>query len=133
MTKRKVLIVDENEDCRRMYMDNFESSGCIVLEAENGEQAIELLSVWEQSPEIDLIIFDIQIPEANEIETVKLMNRQFPKIPIILISEDIGSTLFSPLKNKGNQIAFVSSYGKKMVPVVVNSFIPLIDSGDQQQ
>jgi len=132
MTKRKVLIVNEKEDCRRMYMNNFESSGYIVLEAEDKEQAIEILSVWKESSEIDLIIFDIQIPEANEIETVKLINRQFPKIPIILISEQIESTLFSPLKNKGSQIAFVSSYGKKMVPVVANKFFSFANSGDQQ-
>ena len=133
MTKKKVLIVNEKEVCRRMYMDNFESSGYIVLEAEDREQAIELLSVWEESAEIDLIIFDIQIPEANEIEIVKLINRQFPKIPIILISEQIESTLFSPLKDNGGQIAFVSSYGKKMVPVVGNSFILCANSRDQQQ
>ena len=123
MTKRKVLVVNKKEDCRRMYMDNFESSGYIVLEAEDGEQAIELLSAWEESSEIDRIIFDIQIPEANEIETVKLINRQFPKIPIILVSKDIESTLFSPLKNKGSKIAFVSSYEKEMASRVVKSFV----------
>jgi len=123
MTKRKVLVVNKKEDCRRMYMDKFESSGYIVLEAEDGEQAIELLSAWEESSEIDRIIFDIQIPEANEIETVKLINRQFPKIPIILVSKDIESKLFSPLKNIGSQIAFVSSYEKEMASKVVKSFV----------
>jgi len=123
MTKRKVLVVDKKEDCRRMYMDAFESSDYIVLEAEDGKQAIELLSAWEKSAEIDLVIFDIQIPEVNEIETVKLITRQFPKIPIILVSKNTESTLFSPLKNIGSQIAFVSSYEKEMASRVVNSFV----------
>ena len=123
MTKRKALVVNKKEECRKMYMDNLESSGYIVLEAEDREQAIELLSAWGESSGIDRIIFDIQIPEANEIETVKIINRQFPKIPITLVSKDIESTLFSPLKNKGSQIVFVSSHEKEMASRVVKSFV----------
>jgi len=121
MTSRKVLVVDKKEDCRTMLMNIFESSGYIVLEAEDGKQAIELLVNWRETSEIDLIIFNIQMPKADEVETIKFIIGQFPKISIILISEHIDSVIFSPFKNMGGKITFAKPYEIKKFSGVENS------------
>ena len=107
MTNRKIVVVDKEEDRRRMYMSDFESSGYIVLEAEDGKQAIELLSHWGGTSEIDRIVFNIKLPQADDVGAIKLIIRRFPDISIIIASEHTDSTIFSPFKNMGGKITFV--------------------------
>jgi len=118
MTSRKIVVVDKNEDSRIKYMNKFESSGYIVLEAEDGKQVIELLSNWEDISEIDLIVFNIHIPKADDVEAIKLIIRRFPSIPITLVSEHTDSIIFSPFKSLRGKITFVKPNENIMISEV---------------
>ena len=86
--KKKILIVDDNEDLLEMVetslKDSFETISAI-----NGEDAVDL-AVTEVP---DLIIMDLMMHGMNGMEAIRLI-RQVPKtrsIPIIAITGGLGN------------------------------------------
>jgi|GEM_PF-2135308 len=80
----KVLIVEDNPDTRDLLRRQLLDYSETVIEAENGVQAIEILS--REIPE--LIISDLMMPEMDGFELVRQM-RQNPcwsSIPVIILT-----------------------------------------------
>ncbi|PIN74046.1 hypothetical protein COV20_02970 [Candidatus Woesearchaeota archaeon CG10_big_fil_rev_8_21_14_0_10_45_16] len=81
---KTVLIVEDRRDTRHMLSDALKRSGYNVLEAEDGEQALEIVS----KNGIDAILLDILLPKKDgtevlgEIRSDKKKNR----IKIIMIT-----------------------------------------------
>lgn len=86
-TKQKILITDDSEINRSLLADmlggEFE-----VLEAENGEEAVEILEKGKD--EIDLVLLDIVMPKMDGFEVLTLMNKYqwIKKIPVVMISSE---------------------------------------------
>ena len=59
MEKLKILVVDDESRMRKLLKDFLVKSGYEVLEAEHGEQAVDL---FMKVKDIALIILDIMIP-----------------------------------------------------------------------
>ena len=60
MVNNKILIADDNPEIREVLNVLLSSEGYDVIEAKDGQEAIELIS-----SEIDLYILDIMMPEIN--------------------------------------------------------------------
>ena len=58
----KILIVEDEENIRKIIKDYFCLEGFEVVEAENGRQGIELFS----ETEFDAVILDIMMPELDD-------------------------------------------------------------------
>lgn len=54
----------------------------VTSEAENGVQAMQLL----RQNECDVAVLDISMPERNGLETLKLIKRETPRLPTIMLS-----------------------------------------------
>lgn len=77
----KLLIVDDDNEIRKVTGIYLENEGYEVLKAESGEQALKLIS--ENS--IDLVILDIMMPGMDGIETCMKI-RENNIMPIIFLS-----------------------------------------------
>jgi len=64
---RRILVVDDQEDNRRILRDLLTNSGFEVIQAETGEQAVALAEA--QVP--DLILMDIQLPDIDGYEATR--------------------------------------------------------------
>ena len=62
MEKQKILIVDDSEMNRALLVDILEEQ-YEVVEAENGVEAISVLS--KQRTDFSLLLLDIMMPEMN--------------------------------------------------------------------
>ena len=60
-----ILVVDDEQDIRRIIRILLESSGYQVAEAPNGLAAVEYI---RQQPNVDLVLMDIMMPGLNGIE-----------------------------------------------------------------
>lgn len=81
--KKKILIVDDEQDVRIFLKYNLEKSGYDVLTATDGKDALKQI----QSNEPDLIISDIMMPELNGLSMMKVMQQQdINHIPIIFLT-----------------------------------------------
>jgi DNA-binding response OmpR family regulator len=79
---RTVLIVDDERWVRQLYRDAFEDAGYRVLEAEDGDVALQVLRTTRP----DLAILDIHMPHTHGLELLTNIHRAWPKLPIILCS-----------------------------------------------
>ena len=79
-----VLVVEDFEDNRFMMRRLLEMSGYHVVEAVNGQQAVELAG--EESP--DVILMDLSLPMLDGLAaTRKIRERdQLARVPIIAVS-----------------------------------------------
>jgi CheY-like chemotaxis protein/HAMP domain-containing protein len=82
---RKILIVDD--DVRNVFAltSVLEAHGMDVLYAENGKDGVELL---RRTPDVDLVLMDIMMPELDGYETTRLIRAdgEFKQLPIISLT-----------------------------------------------
>ncbi|HWP43095.1 MAG TPA: response regulator [Blastocatellia bacterium] len=80
----KILVVDDSDDTREMMAKLLELESFTVVTAEDGCAGLDAAA----SERPDLIITDINMPNLNGIEMIKLLRRQpeFGGVPILAIT-----------------------------------------------
>jgi len=81
-----VLVVDDEPDVRKVVRMTLEKAGYDVLEAEDGEKAIEEINNGEHSLLLSLIITDIRMPNRNGIDVINYYKKEWPSIPLIVLT-----------------------------------------------
>lgn len=76
-----VLVVEDNQDNRELFVKVLRVNGYAVLEAEDGEEAIEKA----KSEKPDLILMDLSIPKIDGYEVTRRLkeNDECKRIPVI--------------------------------------------------
>lgn len=88
-----ILIVDDSALNRMVLIEILGKENYTFLEAENGQQAVELLDCH---PEVDLLLLDITMPEIDGFGVLETMNQYhwIEETPVIMISaEDADSVI----------------------------------------
>lgn len=85
MLQKKVLIVDDEEHILELLKYNLEANNYIVLESENGEDALQIL---QNSNDIDALILDCMLPGIDGIEVLRKIrsNSKLNKLPVIMLT-----------------------------------------------
>jgi two-component system cell cycle sensor histidine kinase/response regulator CckA len=79
-----IVVVDDEEEVRRVIGRLLESSGYTVLEATNGEHALQVMQ--EHHAPVDLLISDINMPEMDGLELVGFLRDAYPNLRALLVS-----------------------------------------------
>lgn len=82
MSDIKVLVVDDEARMRKLVRDFLTRQGYDVLEAGDGEEALEK---FYQDKSIALVILDVMMPKMNGWDVCKEI-RQTSKVPIIMLT-----------------------------------------------
>ncbi|MFO0775774.1 MAG: response regulator [Nitrospiraceae bacterium] len=82
----RVLIVDDEADIRKVVRMTLQKAGYDVLEAENGEKAIETINFGENRVMLDVLICDIRMPKINGIEAIAYFRHNYMRVPIIVLT-----------------------------------------------
>jgi CheY-like chemotaxis protein len=82
MTRRRVLIVDDNSDIRRLYAIGLNQRGFEVKLAANGAEAVERISI--ERP--DVILLDWLMPLMDGSEVLDRVSESATETSIIVIS-----------------------------------------------
>lgn len=78
---QKILIVDDEENIRKVIREYLEFEGFLCFEASNGEEAIKMCK--ENS--YDLIVLDIMMPKIDGFTVAKEIRKK-SNVPIIMLS-----------------------------------------------
>lgn len=78
---QKILIVDDEENIRKVIREYLEFEGFLCFEASNGEEAIKMFK--ENS--YDLIVLDIMMPKIDGFTVAKEIRKK-QSVPIIMLS-----------------------------------------------
>ena len=82
MDKIKILVVDDESRMRKLVRDFLTREGYAVVEAADGEEALD---IFYSDKEISLIVLDVMMPKINGWE-VCLEIRKISKLPIIMLT-----------------------------------------------
>ncbi|MCI8465341.1 MAG: response regulator transcription factor [Lachnospiraceae bacterium] len=82
MEKLKILVVDDESRMRKLVRDFLVKKEFAVLEAGDGEEAVDLFFADKT---ISLIIMDVMMPKMDGYEAVRTI-RQYSQVPIIMLT-----------------------------------------------
>jgi len=84
MAEQTILIVDDHDVLRKLLETNLHEwfSEVRVLDAADAETAVDL--ALRERP--DAVIMDIALPGMNGIEATRLIKKQLPQTPVIILS-----------------------------------------------
>jgi PAS domain S-box-containing protein len=117
---RKCLLVDDNKDVliylKRILLD----TGIIVIMARSGPEALEIIST---TPDIDVVLLDMQMPEMNGIEATKLIRKIRKDLPIIAQTAFIFEDDKDIILEAGCDACLIKPIRKEHLLTVMSSFI----------
>lgn len=82
MEALKILVVDDEARMRKLVKDFLANKGYLVIEASDGEEAVDLF--FEQK-DIALVILDVMMPKMDGWEVCKTI-RQYSRVPIVMLT-----------------------------------------------
>lgn len=82
MEKFKILVVDDEERMRKLVKDFLVRKDFVVVEAEDGEEAIKL---FFDDKNIKLIILDVMMPKMDGWEVLETV-RKYSQVPVIMLT-----------------------------------------------
>lgn len=82
MESLKILVVDDEARMRKLVKDFLTIKGFTVIEAEDGEQAVDM---FFKQKDISLIILDVMMPKMDGWEVCREIRKE-SKVPIIMLT-----------------------------------------------
>ena len=116
MSRKKILVVDDERDMRIFVSTVVETLGFESIEAENGSEALQ--KAGTKSPA--LVILDVMMPKIDDgIQTYQLFkcDQELSRIPIIMLSAIAKKTFFHFLRmlspRQGSRLPEPEAYMEK--------------------
>lgn len=82
MERNRILIVDDDPDIREVLSVLLGSEGYGIIQAENGEAALERLQRFR---DIDLVLLDVMMPGLSGVEVCAKI-REFSTVPVLFLT-----------------------------------------------
>lgn len=92
-----ILIVDDDDQVRRLLNRLIETAGYNPIEAERGRDAIVIL----EEGEVDLMLLDINLRVGSGIEVLRILRRRQIEVPTIIISGYVSTGVTEQLMELG--------------------------------
>jgi DNA-binding NtrC family response regulator len=79
-----VLVADDEQAVRRLAVRILECEGFVVIEAQDGAEALEVIRLGSTSCHV--VVSDIVMPRLNGVELMQALASSHPDLPVILMS-----------------------------------------------
>ena len=86
-TVRSILLVDDEVEFASTLAERLKLRGFSAAVAPDGEHALKAL----QSEAYDLVLLDIMLPGVHGIEVLRRIRRDWPEVPVILLTGQAGA------------------------------------------
>jgi DNA-binding response OmpR family regulator len=82
----RIVIVDDEPHICEALQDSLRADGYDVIAAHDGETALALIALEAHRGPITGAILDMEMPVVDGIEMLRRLRRQYPNLPILMIS-----------------------------------------------
>jgi len=120
-----ILLVEDEDPVRRFGARALRNSGYRVVEAQNGEVAIELLD----KEKYDLLITDMVMPKANGPMVIAAARKKMPNLPVICISGYTQESIAREVENIDNVSFLAKPFSLKQLAGRVQEILESRDGG----
>ncbi|HKV82449.1 MAG TPA: PAS domain S-box protein [Candidatus Sulfotelmatobacter sp.] len=117
MSQTRILLVDDDARVRRVIstMLSRHSGWEICGEADNGQQSVELARATKP----DLILMDVSMPGMNGLDATRILRRESPRIPVILVSQNDSKIISHQAAEVGARAyCSKSDLARNLVPII---------------
>ena len=124
----RVLVVDDEPAIRKVVRTMLEKAGYDVLEADNGETAIDTINTGENRLMLDAVICDIRMPRINGLDALAYFRHAYPHVPLIVLTgypdtematscmrEGVVDYLVKPVDGERLKTAIVKAMGQRQL------------------
>jgi len=102
--EKNILVVDDEETVRESLAAILEREGYRVFQAESGEEGLRVL---KETPGIQLVISDHNMPGMSGIELLKLVRERYPNVTRIMLTGDPDPQVIIRSINEGEVYRFI--------------------------
>ena len=122
---RHILVVDDSPTLRTSLTFCLENAGYQITEAENGQEALEILKrLKDEEKTISLIITDINMPVMDGIRFIQEVKAtSFRFVPILVLSTEPGRSLKDQAKAAGAAGWLLKPFRPEQLLWVIKKFI----------
>ena len=99
-TKEVILIVDDDDQCRKMAYEILVTQGYTLLMASHGEEALQIC----KDRKIDLLFTDVVMPKLDGVSLAEKAHEFIPDLKVIFTS---GYAVDHPGQNINGEINFI--------------------------
>ena len=82
MIGKRILVVDDEENLRRVTQLKLQQAGFEALTASDGHQALEILSKHAQ----DLVLTDLKMPGMSGIDLLQRIKQEYPEVIVVVVT-----------------------------------------------
>ena len=82
--KKRILVVDDHALVRAGFRELIDDTEDLVVSGEAGTAAAALEQAMAH--DFDVVMLDISLPDASVVETVTMLRRRRPNLPILIVS-----------------------------------------------
>ena len=122
VANRRILVVEDHEDNRRILRDLLSSRGYDLVEAEDGEQALAMAEDWRPA----LILMDVQIPLLDGYEVTRRLkaNPVLRAIPVVVVTSYALSGDESKARAAGCNAYVSKPYSARKLLAKIQEYVP---------
>ena len=120
---RRILVIEDQEDNRRILRDLLTSAGYEVIEAFTGEEGVTMA----EASLPDLILIDIQLPGLDGYEATRRIkaNRVLRQIPVIVVTSYALSGDEVKAKEAGSDGYVTKPFSPRALLAKIREYLPL--------
>jgi PAS domain S-box-containing protein len=119
-SSRKCLLVDDNKDVLIYLNRILTDTGVSIVTARSGFEAIEIIKA---TPDIDVVLLDMQMPEMNGIETTREIRKIRKNLPIIAQTAFIFEDDKDIILEAGCDACLIKPIRREHLLTVMSSFV----------
>jgi PAS domain S-box-containing protein len=119
-SSRKCLLVDDNKDVLIYLNRVLTDTGVSIITARSGFEAIEIIKA---TPDIDVVLLDMQMPEMNGIETTREIRKIRKNLPIIAQTAFIFEDDKDIILEAGCDACLIKPIRREHLLTVMSSFV----------
>ena len=117
---KKILIVDEDRNERKIIKHSLSVAGYNIIESESSSSALLAIS---NHPDINMIIVNWSLDDSDETSTFNILHDNFSSIPIFVISNDESNNAIITALKLGAVDYIIKPINKDLLTFKVNNIL----------
>jgi len=111
VSAQRILVVDDEASLLMTLVANLELEGFDVMEARNGEQALELVKAHR----FDVVLSDIRMPGLDGVDLCRHIHKLHPELPVILMTAFTNEGLIRDAVTDGALMVIPKPFGIEQI------------------